>query len=224
MARTKQTARASHPAGIAYRRAQPLPTKQNRQSNDMSDTSDISEKDQPVKTKKLSINLNPPKHPSKQPRSRRKKKTARQRANEKPKLSHDPAKKPHRYRPGTVALREIRRYQHGTELLIRKAPFSRLVREITIDIQKGLDKDRDRVDRWTGEALGALQEASEAYTTTLFEDTNLLTIHSKRVTVMPKDMILVRRIRGEKAKDNDERTDLMKKLGRNPSTGKKERN
>ena len=223
MARTKQTALASHPAGIAYRRAQQLPTKQNRQSNDMSDTSDISEKDQPVKTKKLSINLNPPKHPSKQPRSRRGKKTARQRANEKPKLSHDPAKKPHRYRPGTVALREIRRYQHGTELLIRKAPFSRLVREILDDIQKGMDNER-RVDRWTSESIGALQEASEAYTTSLFEDTNLATIASKRVTVMPKDMQLVRRIRGEHIDPPSVRTNLMKELGRDPDTGKLKRN
>ena len=75
-----------------------------------------------------------------------------------------------------------------------------------------------------GEALGALQEASEAYTTALFEDTNLLTIHSKRVTVMPKDMQLVRRIRGEKADNNDVRKDPMVSLGRNPDTGKKERN
>jgi len=239
MARTKQTARASTtPAGIAYRRAQQLPTKQNRQSNDMSDTSDISEKDQPVKTKKLSINLNPPKHPSKAPRSinlnppkhpskqpgsRRKKKTARQRANEKPKLSHDPAKKPHRYRPGTVALREIRRYQHGTELQIRKAPFSRLVREILDDIRIGMDNER-RVDRWTSESIGALQEASEAYTTSLFEDTNLATIASKRVTVMPKDMQLVRRIRGEHIDHPDVRMKQMTDLGRNPDTGKLKRN
>ena len=223
MARTKQTARASHPAGIAYRRAQPLPTKQNRQSNDMSDTSDISEKDQPVKTNRIHINLNPPKHPSKQPGSRRKKKTTRQRANEKPKLSHDPAKKPHRYRPGTVALREIRRYQHGTELLIRKAPFSRLVREILDDIQKGIDNER-RVDRWTSESIGALQEASEAYTTSLFEDTNLATIASKRVTVMPKDMQLVRRIRGEHIDHPDVRMKQMTDLGRNPDTGKLKRN
>jgi histone H3 len=151
------------------------------------------------------------------------KKTARQRANEKPKLSHDPAKKPHRYRPGTVALREIRRYQHGTELLIRKAPFSRLVREILDDIQKGMDNER-RVDRWTSESIGALQEASEAYTTSLFEDTNLATIASKRVTVMPKDMQLVRRIRGEHIDPPSVRTNLMKELGRDPDTGKLKRN
>ena len=213
MARTKQTARArdraAHPAGIAYRRDQPLPTKQNRQSNDMSD---MSEKKEAVKPR-IKFTLRKGEHPKKEPR------------NQKPKITHQPTKKPCRYRPGTIALREIHRYQFTSELLIRKAPFSRLVHEITIDVQKGLDyKDRDTVDRWTGEALGALQEASEAYTTTLFEDTNLLTIHSKRVTVMPKDMQLVRRIRGEKADNNDERTDLMKKLGRNPSTGKKERN
>ncbi|CAL8287496.1 hypothetical protein WMY93_007340 [Mugilogobius chulae] len=77
-------------------------------------------------------------------------------------------KKPHRYRPGTVALREIRRYQKSTELLIRKLPFQRL-------------------------------EASEAYLVGLFEDTNLCAIHAKRVTIMPKDIQLARRIRGERA-------------------------
>ncbi|KAL7456775.1 hypothetical protein ACHAWC_008243 [Mediolabrus comicus] len=208
MPRTKQTARAST-AGKAYRVANPLPTRANRQSNDMSD---MSEKKEAVKPH-IKFTIRTGEHPEKEPR------------NQKPKITHDPKKKPHRYRAGTVALREIRRYQHGTELLIRKAPFSRLVREITIDIQKGLDyKDRDTVDRWTGEALGALQEASEAYTTTLFEDTNLLTIHSKRVTVMPKDMQLVRRIRGEKADDPAARREQMKELGRDPSTGKLKRN
>ena len=109
---------------------------------------------------------------------------------QKPKITHVATKKPHRYRPGTVVLREIRRYQFGSELLIRKAPFSRPVRQITNDIQTGLNNDK--VDRWTSEALGALQEASEAYITSLFEDSNLATIASKRVTVMPKDMQLVR--------------------------------
>ena len=71
------------------------------------------------------------------------------------------------------------------------------------------------------EALGALQEASEAYITSLFEDTNLLTIHSKRVTVMPKDMQLVQQIREEKADNPADRTKLMKELGRDPHTGKK---
>ena len=75
--------------------------------------------------------------------------------------------------------------------------MSRIVREITDDIQKGLNNDK--VERWTGEALGALQEASEAYTTTLFEDSNLVAIHGKRVTIMPKDIQLARRIRGERA-------------------------
>jgi len=108
-------------------------------------------------------------------------------------------------------------------LLIRKAPFSRLVREILDDIQKGMDNER-RVDRWTSESIGALQEASEAYTTSLFEDTNLATIASKRVTVMPKDMQLVRRIRGEHIDPPSVRTNLMKELGRDPDTGKLKRN
>ncbi|XP_004621990.2 uncharacterized protein LOC101546773 [Sorex araneus] len=79
-------------------------------------------------------------------------------------------KKPHRYRPGTVALREIRRYQKSTELLIRKLPFQRLVREIAQDFKTDL--------RFQSSAVMALQEACEAYLVGLFEDTNLLTTDS----------------------------------------------
>ena len=100
-------------------------------------------------------------------------------------------KKPMRYRPGTVALREIRRYHSTTELLIRKLPFNRLVREITQDFKTNL--------RFQAQAIGALQEAAEAYLIGLFEDTNLCAIHAKRVTIMPKDIQLARRIRGERA-------------------------
>nr|XP_049594876.1 uncharacterized protein LOC125979990 [Syngnathus scovelli] len=99
-------------------------------------------------------------------------------------------KKPHRYRPGTVALREIRRYQKSTELLIRKLPFQRLVREIAQDFKTDL--------RFQSSAVMALQESSEAYLVGLFEDTNLCAIHAKRVTIMPKDIQLARRIRGER--------------------------
>ena len=98
-------------------------------------------------------------------------------------------KKPHRYRPGTVALREIRRYQKSTDLLIRKLPFSRLVREISQDIY---------VARFQSSAILALQESSEAYLVCLAEDTNLCAIHGRRVTIMPKDIQLARRIRGER--------------------------
>uniref|UniRef100_A0A8B9JU81 Histone H3 n=1 Tax=Astyanax mexicanus TaxID=7994 RepID=A0A8B9JU81_ASTMX len=93
-------------------------------------------------------------------------------------------KKPH-------PLREIRRYQKSTELLIRKLPFQRLVREIAQDFKTDL--------RFQSAAIGALQEASEAYLVGLFEDTNLCAIHAKRVTIMPKDIQLARRIRGERA-------------------------
>jgi histone H3 len=98
-------------------------------------------------------------------------------------------KKPRRYRPGTVALREIRKYQRSTELLIRKGPFQRLVREVARDFKDDL--------RFQSTALAALQEASEAFLVGLFEDTNLCAIHAKRVTIMPKDMSLARRLRGE---------------------------
>ena len=97
-------------------------------------------------------------------------------------------KRPHRYRPGTVALRDIRRYQKSTELLIRKLPFQRLVREIAAGISKDL--------RFQSVAILALQSAAEAYLVGLMEDTNLYAIHARRVTIFPKDMQLARRIRG----------------------------
>ncbi|PNH08355.1 histone H3 [Tetrabaena socialis] len=100
-----------------------------------------------------------------------------------------PVKKPHRYRPGTVALREIRKYQKSTELLFRKLPFARLVREISNQMLR-------EPFRWTAEALLALQEASEDMLVHLHEDCNLCAIHTRRVTIMPKDMQLARRIRG----------------------------
>ena len=99
-------------------------------------------------------------------------------------------KRPHRYRPGTVALREIRRYQKSTELLIRKRPFQNLVREITQEIKSDL--------RFQSTAILALQEAAEAYLVSLFEDTNLCAIHAKRLTIRATDMKLARRIRGER--------------------------
>merc|ERR1712184_74807 len=74
------------------------------------------------------------------------------------------AKKPHRYRPGTVALLEIIRCQKSTELLLRKLPFQRSVREIAQDFKTAL--------RFQSSAVMALQEASEAYLVGLFEDTN----------------------------------------------------
>jgi histone H3 len=96
-----------------------------------------------------------------------------------------------RFRPGTVALREIRKFQKSTDLLIRKLPFYRLVREVMSDFNTKLN-----IQPY---AVLALQEASEAYLVGLFEDSNLCAIHAKRVTVMLKDIQLARRIRGERA-------------------------
>ena len=107
-------------------------------------------------------------------------------------------KRLHRFRPGTVALKEIRRYQKSTELLIRKLPFQRLVREISGD-HKVITSPLCGKVRFQSLAIKALQEASEAYLVGLFEDTNLCAIHAKRVTIMPKDIQLARRIRGERA-------------------------
>lgn len=89
-----------------------------------------------------------------------------------------------RYRPGVLALKEIRRYQKTTELLIRTAPFQRLVKEISQKFKADF--------RYQASALQALQEATEAYIIGLFEDTNLCAIHASRVTIMPRDIQLVR--------------------------------
>ncbi len=91
------------------------------------------------------------------------------------------------YRPSSLALQQIRRYQKSTRLLIKRHPFQRLVRDIAKPYHK----------KFQLAALSALQEAAEAYLVGLFEDTNLCTIHAKRVTIMPRDIQLARRIRGE---------------------------
>ena len=97
---------------------------------------------------------------------------------------------PHRYRPGTVALREIRRYQKSTELLIRKLLFQRLVHEILQGYGVGYGV--------TPAMMMALQEAAEAYLVQLLEDSNLCAIHVKRITIQPKDIQLARQIRRER--------------------------
>lgn len=99
--------------------------------------------------------------------------------------------KKRRYRPGTNALREIRQYQRSTDLLLRKLPFARLVKEIA-EMYIGVDYGI----RWQSNAVLALQEACEAYLVHLLEDTNLCAIHAKRVTIMQKDIQLARRLRG----------------------------
>jgi len=100
--------------------------------------------------------------------------------------------RPHRYRPGTRALMEIRKYQRSTHLLLRKLPFSRLVREILREYfaRPGWEF------RWQAQAMLAIQEAAESYLVRLFEDANLCAIHAKRVTIMRRDIQLARRIRG----------------------------
>lgn len=100
-------------------------------------------------------------------------------------------KKLKRYRPGQLALQDIRKYQNSTNLLIPKLCFQRLVREIS---QKIANKTFDF--RYQAVALLALQEAAEAYLCSLFEDTNLCAIHAKRVTILPRDISLALRVRG----------------------------
>lgn len=106
-------------------------------------------------------------------------------------MAPDPAIKPkRRYRPGTRALREIRKFQKSTDVLIRKLPFQRLVKETAQNLVPGL--------RFQSSAVEALQQASEAYLVEIFEEANLCAVHAKRVTLMVRDLHLARRIRGER--------------------------
>lgn len=106
------------------------------------------------------------------------------------------------FKPGTVTLREVKRYQKTVNMLLPRAPFQRLVKEIT--------ERMDHKLRFQSQALQALQEATEAYIVGLFEDTNLCAIHAKRVTVQKKDMHLARRIRGDR---NYDYRDMQPKTG-----------
>ncbi|KAM4699353.1 histone H3.3A-like [Discoglossus pictus] len=99
-------------------------------------------------------------------------------------------KKPRRYRPSTVALREIRRYQKATESVIPRLAFQRMVQEIARAFNPDL--------RFQCAAIGALQEASEAYLISLFEDVNICSTFAKRA-ITPKDILLARRLRGQRA-------------------------
>ena len=105
-------------------------------------------------------------------------------------------KKPHRYQPGLLALREIRRYQQSTECLIKRTPFNRLIKEISQEYRVCPDSPgTPSVQvRFQSTALAALQEAAENFIVGLFEDVNLLAVHARRVTVMPRDIRLALRI------------------------------
>ena len=101
-------------------------------------------------------------------------------------------KKPHRYRPGMVALREIRWYQRSTENLIKRTPFQKLIREISQEYRicpDGPGTPSVQV-HFQSTAIAALQEAAENFIVGLFEDINLLAIHARCVTIMPRDIWL----------------------------------
>ncbi len=92
------------------------------------------------------------------------------------------------FSPGTVALREIRRYQKNPDLVLLRRPFARLIREVATEFRTDL--------RFQPTALECIQHAAEAFLVDLMELSNLCAIHAKRVTIMPKDMQLALRIRG----------------------------
>ena len=107
----------------------------------------------------------------------------------KSKTSTGALKRPHKYRPGMKVLMEICRYQKSTELLIRKLPFQRLIREVTQDFKVNL--------RFQSSAIMALQQVAEAFLVGLFKDTNLCAIHAKQATIIPKDIQLAQCIHGD---------------------------
>ena len=117
---------------------------------------------------------------------------ARQASQQAAKGRKDAKNRPHHYRLGSVALHEIQRYQNSTELLVRKLPFQRLVREITQEFKPNL--------HFQANAMMAVQEASKSYLVGLMEDTNFCTMHAKHMTIMPSDMQLACRIHGIKCK------------------------
>ena len=100
--------------------------------------------------------------------------------------------KPHRYRPGTRALMEIRKFQKTPDLLVAKSAFKRVVKEVTTELR---EKEGGDDVRYRPDAILALQEATEALLVELFEDANLLALHSKRVTINRKDLLLAVRMR-----------------------------
>lgn len=106
-----------------------------------------------------------------------------------PNTNEKPKKR--RYRPGTLALREIRTYQKSTDLLLRRLPFARLIREIAQGMM-----GRNFAVQWQSQAILCLQEATEAYLVGLLEHTNLCALHCRRVTIMQRDIQLARRLRG----------------------------
>ncbi|KAJ3259881.1 hypothetical protein HDU77_001601 [Chytriomyces hyalinus] len=105
-------------------------------------------------------------------------------------LENAPARK-RRYMPGTVALRETRKYPKSTDLLLRKLPFQKVVREVLTQFTV------DKTFEFQTSAVLCLQEAAEAYLVHLFQDANLCAIHAKRVTIMQRDIQLARRLRGQ---------------------------
>ncbi|XP_026436016.1 histone H3.3-like [Papaver somniferum] len=107
----------------------------------------------------------------------------------KPTAAPERVRKPHRFHPGTVALREITKYQTSTELLIKKLSFQRLVREIAQALKPDF--------RFQSHALLTLQMAAEDYLIVMFEDSLLCALHDKRITIKDKYMRLARRLRGE---------------------------
>ena len=128
--------------------------------------------------------------------SEAKKKSSKPSSNADKNTATNPTKKPHRFRPGTVALREIRKYQKTGEFLVPRLPFMRLVREIAYTGKDGRVDDNKLQMRWTRDAIEALHEITENYLVKLFMNSQTLAVHAKRITIKREDMQVVRLVNG----------------------------
>lgn len=98
-----------------------------------------------------------------------------------------------RYKPGTVALREVRRYQRGTDLLIRRLPYQRFVRSVADTHASGTNNAEGL--RFQGAAIDLLQEASENYLISCLIDAKKLSAHANRIGVNKRDIAMVLEVR-----------------------------
>lgn len=176
MARTKQTARKAVPGGSAHGRGVTAATKPAKASAAGDASAKKGKRRRRAATGKRGLRGQ-----------------IKQQGNSGPKyVTTSTVTRTRHYRSGTVALRQIKQYQKTAELLIPRRPFQLYVREIT-------DLEDNRGWRWTAIALNAIHEAAEAHLVGLFEDAMLCALHAKRVTLMPRDIQLARRLRGEHA-------------------------
>lgn len=179
--RVKQTARKSTTGGVAARLS--VPVKEEPHSSGSSSDDSSSERGNSSRGSSFSVKPDPLKKRLTQLLDTKRKSLT-------PRDKNSVKIRP-RFRPGELVLSEIKRLQNSHDLQIPRAAFHRVVREVTQDIMSNREDQRVL---YQAAALQALQEAAESYLTRLFEDSYMLTLHAKRVTLFPQDIQLCRRL------------------------------